>query len=43
MEHKKIAAQGGTVHYWIDRGNDTAECLLVVIQANILLHHIPIW
>lgn len=28
MEHKKIAAQGGTVHYWIDRGNDTTDCIV---------------
>lgn len=28
MEHKKIVAQGGTVHYWIDRRNDMTDCIV---------------
>lgn len=28
MEHKTIAAQGGTVHYWIDRAGDGAPCIV---------------
>ncbi len=28
MEPKQIAAQGGTVHYWIDRGNAGSDCIV---------------
>lgn len=28
MEHKKIQAQGGTVHYWIDRAENTSGCIV---------------
>jgi pimeloyl-ACP methyl ester carboxylesterase len=28
MEHKQIAAQGGTVHYWIDRGSVGSDCIV---------------
>lgn len=28
MQHKTIAAQGGIVHYWIDRKENTADCIV---------------
>lgn len=28
MEHKTIAAQGGTVHYWIDRAEGSEVCIV---------------
>lgn len=28
MQHKTILAQGGTVHYWIDRGENMADCIV---------------
>ncbi len=28
MQHRTIAAQGGIVHYWIDRKENTADCIV---------------
>ncbi len=28
MQHKTIAAQGGIVHYWINRKENTADCIV---------------
>ena len=28
MEHKQILAQGGIVHYWIDKADSTSECIV---------------
>lgn len=28
MQHKTIVAQGGTVHYWISRKENTADCIV---------------
>lgn len=28
MKHKKIPAQGGTVHYWIEKKEDNADCIV---------------
>ena len=28
MQHKEILAQGGTVHYWIDKKADDMDCIV---------------
>jgi len=28
MQHKQILAQGGTVHYWIDRNENSIDCIV---------------
>lgn len=28
MKHKQVAAQGGTVHYWIERKEDFSDCIV---------------
>lgn len=28
MEHKRVSAQGGIVHYWIDKATGTSDCIV---------------
>ena len=28
MQHKQILAQGGNVHYWIDKKDDGVDCIV---------------
>ena len=28
MQHKQITAQGGIVHYWIDRKKNFSDCIV---------------
>lgn len=28
MQHKTILAQGGTVHYWIDKKKNITQCIV---------------